>query len=117
MSISTIIFIIVFVVFIIRKLGAKQEIVAEVPPIVHQPKPFMAEKKVKQPQARSLKTPKSTSLQNTTFSEMSAISEKKVPFDERNEQVLEIITENEFALQHEDLRKAIIYSEIINRKY
>jgi hypothetical protein len=30
---------------------------------------------------------------------------------------LEIITENEFALQHEDLRKAIIYSEIINRKY
>ena len=117
MSISTIIFIVVFILFIIRKLGSKKEVVAQVPPIVHKPNPFLAENKNKQPHANNTKSSQATNLNNTSFSDMSTISEKKLPRDEKLHNVVEISTDNDFTLHQEDLKKAIVYAEIINRKY
>ena len=48
---------------------------------------------------------------------MSTISEKKLPRDEKLHNVVEISTDNDFTLHQEDLKKAIVYAEIINRKY
>ncbi len=119
MSISTIIVIIFFVLIIIRKVTSSKVEITEVPPIINDPKVFTQNKssskeKSKQKFSRS-------NIQNNT-SELKTIKETQ-HFQQEEEAYIENPIEKSEAIglnvefSQEEAKKAIIYAEIMQRKY
>ena len=119
MSITTIIFIIFLVITVVRKISAMKNTVSEVPPIVQTPTTVFNEPQVHQ---REIKKVQHKTMANTMAP--SSYTQTRVPFEQihatdeiATPESKNVTEEDAFSLTHDDLRKAIIYAEIIPRKY